>query len=78
METQSFRLIGKNDVEVIPCYQDDGQHFVYWEDVEQVFPGIRHIKNGNVTVPLMRDSNGKRYKKDINYFDNETMREKNC
>ena len=90
-ETQLFRLIEKNAVEEIPCYQEDGQYFVYWEDVELVFPGIRHlkngniarIKNGNVAFTLMRDSNGKRYdheakkkRKDFVYFVSETMRKK--
>lgn len=57
---QSFRLIGKTDIEDIPCDQIDGQNIVYWEDIEQVFPGIQHIKNGTSVVKLLRDSNQNR------------------
>ncbi|KAF9284702.1 hypothetical protein BGZ88_009832 [Linnemannia elongata] len=55
--TQSFRLIGSKDIEDIPCGHIAGQYVVYWEDIEQVFPGVKHIKNGNVTVTMMRDPN---------------------
>ncbi|KAI8358858.1 hypothetical protein B0O80DRAFT_484924 [Mortierella sp. GBAus27b] len=58
--TQSFRLAGSTDTEEILCNHVDGQSVVYWEDIEQVFPGIKHVKNGRVTVSLMRDSNRNR------------------
>ncbi|KAG0354654.1 hypothetical protein BGZ54_001549 [Gamsiella multidivaricata] len=57
-ETQSLRLIGKIDIEEITFHHVDGQNIVYWEDIEQVFPGVKHLKNGNVTVSMMRDSVG--------------------
>jgi hypothetical protein len=56
-ETQSFRLIGNKDIEVIPCDLVAGQSRVYWEDIEQVFPGVKHVKNGKVIVTMMRDPN---------------------
>lgn len=58
--TQSFRLIGSMDVEEIPCDLIDGHYVVSWEDIEQVFPGVKHVKNGKVTVPMMKDPNRKR------------------
>ncbi|KAG0274110.1 hypothetical protein BGZ96_004491, partial [Linnemannia gamsii] len=59
-ETQSFRLIGIKDIEDIPCDNVDGQIIVYWEDIEQVFPRIKHVKNGKVTVTMMRGPDRKR------------------
>ncbi|KAF9308043.1 hypothetical protein BGZ91_008001, partial [Linnemannia elongata] len=56
-ETQLFRLIGNKDIEDIPCDLVAGQYLVYWEDIEQVFPGVKHVKNGKVTVTMMRDLN---------------------
>ncbi|KAF8929943.1 hypothetical protein BGZ47_000802, partial [Haplosporangium gracile] len=58
--TQSFRLIRSMDIEEIPCEHIDGHYVVYWEDIEQVFPGVKHVKNGKVTVTMMRDLNRKR------------------
>ncbi|KAG0049742.1 hypothetical protein BGZ89_004087, partial [Linnemannia elongata] len=58
--TQSFRLIGSMDIEEIPCDLIDGHYVVSWEDIEQVFPGVKHVKNGKVTVPMMKDPNRKR------------------
>ncbi|KAF8925261.1 hypothetical protein BGZ47_003403, partial [Haplosporangium gracile] len=58
--TQSFRLIGSMDIEEIPCDHIDGHYVVSWEDIEQVFPGVKHVKNGKVTVTMMKDPNRKR------------------
>ncbi|KAF9121766.1 hypothetical protein BG015_005736, partial [Linnemannia schmuckeri] len=55
--TQSFRLIGSMDIEEIPCDHVDEHHVVYWEDIENVFPGAKYVKNGSVCVNMMRDSN---------------------
>ncbi|KAF9345116.1 hypothetical protein BGX34_005023 [Mortierella sp. NVP85] len=54
--TQQFRLQGEPSIEEITCDQFDGQNIVYWEDIEQVFPGVKHVKCGKITVSLMRDS----------------------
>ncbi|KAG0253244.1 hypothetical protein BGZ95_006382, partial [Linnemannia exigua] len=59
-ETQSFRLIGTTDIEEITCYYVGERNVVYWEDIEQVFPSVKHVKNGNVTASMMRDSHGVR------------------
>lgn len=56
LETQKFRLFGENDIEEIPCRHIDGHYIVYWDDIEQVFPRIRQVRNGKVTITLMRDS----------------------
>ncbi|KAF9924208.1 hypothetical protein BGZ65_008466, partial [Modicella reniformis] len=57
---QSFRLIGKTAIEEITCDRVDGQGVIYWEDIEDIFPGVKHVKNGNVIVKFQRDSNRKR------------------
>ncbi|KAF9984943.1 hypothetical protein BGZ75_003514 [Mortierella antarctica] len=59
-ETQSLRLVGSTDIEEITCYRVGEQDVVYWEDIEQVFPGVKHVKNGKVTVSMVRDSQGVR------------------
>ncbi|KAG0005049.1 hypothetical protein BGZ80_009250 [Entomortierella chlamydospora] len=38
------------------------EKFVYWEDIEILFPGAKHVqRNNNIMVPFMRDMNGQRY-----------------
>ncbi|KAF9274957.1 hypothetical protein BGZ88_002686 [Linnemannia elongata] len=59
-DTQSFRLIESTDIEEITCYHIGEQNVVYWEDIEQVFPGVKHVKNDKVTISMLRDSNGVR------------------
>ncbi|KAF9946239.1 hypothetical protein BGZ70_003314, partial [Mortierella alpina] len=57
-ETQSFRIAGTaTDIENIDVDNVNGQKVIYWEDIEQVFPGIRHIRNGSHVVKLLRDLN---------------------
>ncbi|KAG0046719.1 hypothetical protein BGZ90_008097, partial [Linnemannia elongata] len=56
-ETQSFRIASTTDIETIDVDNVDGQNIIYWEDIEQVFPGVRHIRNGTTVVKLLRDSN---------------------
>lgn len=57
-ETQSFCLIGNMEIEEIPCNYVDGQNIIYWEDIELVFPGVKHVKNGRVAINMLRDSDG--------------------
>ncbi|KAG0359215.1 hypothetical protein BC939DRAFT_334701 [Gamsiella multidivaricata] len=39
-----------------------GAKFVFWEDIETFFPGLRHVhRNGNIMVAFMRDKAGQRY-----------------
>ncbi|KAK3817431.1 MAG: hypothetical protein J3Q66DRAFT_388025 [Benniella sp.] len=59
--TQLFRLDEKSaTTEEIRCSQVDGINVIFWEDIEQVFPGVQYVKNGNVTISPMRDSNRNR------------------
>jgi hypothetical protein len=53
-------LKGGTDIEEISCNHVNGQTIVYWDDIEQVFPGIKNIKNGNISVNPLRDSNENR------------------
>ncbi|KAF9930089.1 hypothetical protein BGZ67_005993 [Mortierella alpina] len=50
-EPQSFRLIGRKEIVTIPVQYVDGQSVVSWEIIEQVFPGVQCVKNGNDPVP---------------------------
>jgi len=54
--TQSFRLTGQTDTEEIPCDCVDGDNIIYWEDIEQIYPRVKYIKNGSTAVKLLRDS----------------------
>jgi hypothetical protein len=58
--TQSFRLSGQTDIEEIPCNHINGQTIIYWDDIELVFPGVKRVKCGNVSVNPLRDSNENR------------------
>ncbi|KAG9064010.1 hypothetical protein KI688_004124 [Linnemannia hyalina] len=60
MELQSFRLIGSKNIEKVRCDQVDGHYIVYWEDIENGFPGVKHVKHDDVIINLMRDSNRQR------------------
>ncbi|KAG0250646.1 hypothetical protein BGZ95_007134, partial [Linnemannia exigua] len=50
-QTQSFRLIGSSQIRRIPIQHMDGQNVVSWESIEQVFPGVKCVKNADVAVP---------------------------
>lgn len=58
--TQSFRPLGTSKIEEIPCDSVDGQPIVYWDDIEHVFPNVRHVRNGESMVTLLRDLNRNR------------------
>lgn len=53
---QSFRLAGNTDTIEILCDQVDGQNVIYWEDIKDVFPRVQYVKNGNVAVKKLKDS----------------------
>ncbi|KAF9968096.1 hypothetical protein BGZ70_006758 [Mortierella alpina] len=59
-ETQSFRLFEDMNVLNISVDCGLGQNVVYWEDIEQVFPGVKHIQKGSVVINMVRGSDGKR------------------
>jgi len=62
-ETQHFRLAGTTTVEKIDYDHVDGHNVIYWEDIELVFPGVKHVKCNDVTVKPLRDSNRNRSSK---------------
>ncbi|KAF9115390.1 hypothetical protein BGW39_003061, partial [Mortierella sp. 14UC] len=55
-DTQSFRLIETMDTVEITLNHVDGQNIVYWEDIEQVFPGVKRVRNGNSVIKFLRGS----------------------
>ncbi|CAO3567032.1 unnamed protein product [Mortierella alpina] len=59
-ETQVFRLSGTTEIIEVPIDHLDGQKIIYWDDIEDVFPGIKLIMNGSVAVNKLRDSTRKR------------------
>ncbi|KAI8597645.1 hypothetical protein EDD21DRAFT_436702, partial [Dissophora ornata] len=60
VDTQSFRLTGKPDIIKIPLANVNGQNIVYWEDIQEFFPGVKYVNNGEVAITKMRGSNQKR------------------
>ncbi|CAO3568867.1 unnamed protein product [Mortierella alpina] len=58
-ETQAFRLIGTTEVVKIPIQHVNGQSVVDWDDIQHVFPGLQYVRNGDVSVNLLKDSNRK-------------------
>jgi len=58
--TQSFRLSGTTDIDEIPCSHVNGQNVIFWEDIEDVYHGLRYIKHGSIVVTKLRDMEGKR------------------
>lgn len=57
-EIQFFRVSGKTDIEKLPCHHVNGQSIIYWDDIEQAFPGVSHVKNDDVPIKLLSDSTG--------------------
>ncbi|KAF9349876.1 hypothetical protein BGX26_011894 [Mortierella sp. AD094] len=53
-----WRKTRGRDIEKIPVEHVDGKKVLYWEDIDIVFPGVKRLKNGEVTINLMRDSSG--------------------
>ncbi|CAO3568757.1 unnamed protein product [Mortierella alpina] len=50
-QSQSFRVIGTTQIVTIPVQHVGGQTVVSWESIEQVFPGVKCVKNADVAVP---------------------------
>ncbi|KAF9560534.1 hypothetical protein EC968_006121 [Mortierella alpina] len=56
-DTQSFRVAGTTtDIKIIDVDNVNGQNVIFWEDIEQVFPGVGHLCKGSTVVKLLRDS----------------------
>ncbi|CAO3574884.1 unnamed protein product [Mortierella alpina] len=58
--TQWFRWNGEPDIRGIDCDQVHGQNVVYWDDIQQFFPGVRYVMNDKSLVKIMKDWSGKR------------------
>ncbi|KAI8596099.1 hypothetical protein EDD21DRAFT_448106, partial [Dissophora ornata] len=61
-DTQSFRLTGESEIEKIRLVNVNGQNIIYWDEIQDVFPGVKYVKNGEVAVAKMRDSDENRIK----------------
>ncbi|KAK3848092.1 MAG: hypothetical protein J3R72DRAFT_518798 [Linnemannia gamsii] len=55
-DTQSFRFIGTTDTVEITLNHVEGQNVVYWEDIEQVFPGVQRVRNGKSVIKFLQVS----------------------
>ncbi|KAG0270288.1 hypothetical protein BGZ95_001758, partial [Linnemannia exigua] len=53
-DTQSFCLIETMDTVEIRLSHIEGQDFVCWGDIEQVFPGVQRVRNGNSVIKFLR------------------------
>ena len=58
--TQSFRLIETMDTMEITLSHVDGQNIIYWEDIEQAFPGVKRVRNGTSVIKFLRGSDQQR------------------
>ncbi|KAG0221996.1 hypothetical protein BGX31_009414 [Mortierella sp. GBA43] len=60
---QSFRLNGGTGIVRLPCYNDGGQDVIYWGQILDSFPGAQYIKNGNIIVRKLKDTerSGRKY-----------------
>ncbi|KAK3823318.1 MAG: hypothetical protein J3Q66DRAFT_331445 [Benniella sp.] len=54
---QPFRLEGETDIMYLPCFQDDGQYYIFLDDIMEVFPSVSSVMDGEQLVPFVRDSN---------------------
>ncbi|KAF9430564.1 hypothetical protein BGZ94_006052 [Podila epigama] len=64
-EYQTFRLIdpmGETTTTRIEVSEDEetGQKLVFWDDIEDQFPGIQSVRDGDIAVTFARDSKRKR------------------
>ncbi|KAF9964022.1 hypothetical protein BGZ70_007028 [Mortierella alpina] len=50
-KTQSLRLVGSSVIVTVPAQDIDGQNLVCWETIEQAFPEVQCLKEGDAAVP---------------------------
>ncbi|CAO3568633.1 unnamed protein product [Mortierella alpina] len=55
-QSQSFRLIETLDTVEITLNHVEGQNIVSWEVIEQLFPGVKRIRNGTSVIKLQRNA----------------------
>ena len=58
--TRSFHLIETLDTLEITLNHVEGQNMVSWENIENVFPGVRRIRNGSSVIKFHRSSSQQR------------------
>ncbi len=51
---QSFRLDDALTTAEINLYHAEGQTIVNWQDIEQAFPGVKRVFNGNSVIRFSR------------------------
>ncbi|KAG0218864.1 hypothetical protein B0O80DRAFT_259384 [Mortierella sp. GBAus27b] len=54
--TQLFRLAGSTKTEVLECDLYGDKYVIYWEDIEDVFPGVQYLKDNNTVVKRLRET----------------------
>ena len=59
-DTRSFRLIETTDTVEITINHVDGQNIIYWEDIEQAFPGVKRVRSGKSMIKFLRGSDQQR------------------
>ncbi|KAG0030051.1 hypothetical protein BGZ82_007601 [Podila clonocystis] len=51
----------RGNIVMLPLSKDSsGQSYVYWTDIEDCFPGVLRIQDGNTFVPVVRGADGYR------------------
>ncbi|KAF9274048.1 hypothetical protein BGZ68_000966, partial [Mortierella alpina] len=50
-------MSGTKDILEIPLRQINEQNVILWEEIEELFPGVKYIMNGRTVVSKLRDSN---------------------
>ncbi|KAF9916306.1 hypothetical protein BX616_004091 [Lobosporangium transversale] len=62
VEYQSFRALPDGPIIRIEASQDEetGLKLVFWEDIQDQFPGVQSIKNGDIAISFARNSKRKR------------------
>lgn len=57
---QTFREAGTTGIVSIVTQHVGGEDVIFWDDIVQVFPGAKHIVNGDAVVYFLQDSDGDR------------------
>ncbi len=59
-KTQQYRMSGTEDIVEITLRQINGLNVILWDDIEDVFSGVKLVMNGTVVISKLRDSNQNR------------------
>ncbi|KAF9093224.1 hypothetical protein BGX27_001650, partial [Mortierella sp. AM989] len=52
-ERQVFRVPGSTQVVNIDVDNFDGQNVIFWRDIEQAFPGVQYVRNGESMIKFL-------------------------